>query len=202
VNPADDLAALARVTASLVVVVVLAVLVARLARRAGTRGPGVGVRVVDRAGLSREAAVAVVEVGGRALVLGVTSHTVSVLTELDPEQLEAARVRPEPGATEPAGPGPATGMPWRSPRLQVPGRPRRTVRAPVPPPAVLRRRTDVEPEPPILGAPPPGAPHVATPPAARTTRTTPVTPAGTGAALDPRTWRHGLDALRDLTVRR
>lgn len=184
----DDLATLARVTASLVVVVVLAVLAARLARRAGTRGPGVGVRVVDRAGLSREAAVAVVEVGGRALVLGVTSHTVSVLTELDPEQLETARARPD--AAEPA-----VRVPWQLPRLpaglpgwQLPTRSRRTVRGPVPPPAVLRRRTDLEPEPPVLGAPPPVAP--------------PAPPSGSGAVLDPRTWRHGLDALRDLTVRR
>lgn len=192
-NAADDLAALARVTASLVVVVALAVLVARLTRRAGTRGPGIGVRVVDRAGLSREATVAVVEVGGRALVLGVTSHGVSVLTELDPEQLEAARARPDPDGSEPAA-----GVAWRMPRLQVPPRPRRTVRAPVPPPAVLRRRTDVEPEPPAAPSPAvsPAAPTTAAPPAA------PPSPAGTGAVLDPRTWRQGLDALRDLTVRR
>jgi flagellar protein FliO/FliZ len=90
VNAADDLAVLARVTASLVVVVALAVLAARFARKAGVRGGGAGLRVVERTGLSREASVAVVEVGGRGLVVGVTAQGVSLLTELTAEELAAA----------------------------------------------------------------------------------------------------------------
>lgn len=89
-NATDDLAILARVAASLVVVLALAVLAARFARRAGVRGGGAGLRVVERTGLSREASVAVVEVAGRGLVLGVTAHGVSLLTELEPGQLDAA----------------------------------------------------------------------------------------------------------------
>lgn len=89
-SAADDLAVLARVTASLVVVLALAVLAARLARRAGVRGGGAGLRVVERTGLSREASVAVVEVAGRGLVLGVTAHGVTLLTELEAGELEAA----------------------------------------------------------------------------------------------------------------
>jgi flagellar protein FliO/FliZ len=91
VNAADDLAVLARVVASLVVVVALAVLAARFARRAGVRGGGAGLQVVERAGLSREASVAVVEVAGRALVVGVTPHGITLLTELEPGELEAQR---------------------------------------------------------------------------------------------------------------
>jgi flagellar protein FliO/FliZ len=91
VNGADDLATLARVVASLVVVVALAVLAARFARRAGVRGGGAGLQVVERAGLTREASVAVVEVAGRGLVVGVTSHGVTLLAELDPDALEAQR---------------------------------------------------------------------------------------------------------------
>ncbi len=174
---AGDLAMLARVTASLVVVVVLAVLAARLARRAGTRGPGVGLRVIDRTGLSREATIAVVEVAGRGLVLGVTSRGVSVLSQLDPEELAAARVQ---AGTRPAAPG-------RGPR---------SLRVPVPPPTVLY------PEEPARAVPEGGrAVAAAAPgqgPAARPARS----PAGTGALLDPRTWKQGLDALRDYTVRR
>jgi flagellar biosynthetic protein FliO len=93
VNGADDLAVLARVVASLVVVVALAVLAARFARRAGVRGGGSGLQVVERAGLTREASVAVVEVAGRGLVVGVTPHGVTLLAELAPDALEAQRAR-------------------------------------------------------------------------------------------------------------
>jgi flagellar protein FliO/FliZ len=91
VSPADDLAVLGRVTLALVVVVALAVLAARLARRAGGAGGSVGLRVVERAGLTREASVAVVEVAGRGMVLGVTPHGVTLLRELAAEDLEVAR---------------------------------------------------------------------------------------------------------------
>ena len=94
-SAADDLAILARVTASLVVVVALAVLVARFARKAGVRGGGAGLRVVERTGLSREASVAVVEVGGRGLVVGVTAPGVSLLTELTAAELAAAASQAE-----------------------------------------------------------------------------------------------------------
>jgi flagellar protein FliO/FliZ len=87
VNPAEELELLARVVLSLLVVLFLAVLAARFLRRSGLHGPGTGLRVLDRTGLSREASVAVVEVGGRALLLGVTAHGVSLLGELDPERL-------------------------------------------------------------------------------------------------------------------
>jgi flagellar biosynthetic protein FliO len=100
VSAGDDLAVLARVTASLVVVVALAVLAARFARKAGVRGGGAGLRVVERTGLSREASVAVVEVGGRGLVVGVTSQGVSLLTELTAAELAEAT---SPTAASPAG---------------------------------------------------------------------------------------------------
>jgi flagellar protein FliO/FliZ len=163
VNASSDLAVLGRVATSLVVVVVLAVLAARLARKAGTRGDGIGLRVLDRTGLSREAAVAVVEVAGRGLVLGVTARGVAVLTELDADELAAART----SATAPA----------------------RSVRTTVVEGVTVRPR--------------PGTPPVA---AARATRVTrpagPAGAAGSGSVLDPRTWRQGVEALRELTVRR
>jgi len=104
VNGADDLAVLARVVASLVVVVALAVLAARFARRAGVRGGGTGLQVVDRMGLTREASVAVVEVAGRALVVGVTPHGVTLLAELEPGVLEVQRAREAEAVSTPAGP--------------------------------------------------------------------------------------------------
>jgi flagellar protein FliO/FliZ len=67
---------------SLAVVIAIVVVAARLLRRSGIKGPGAGLRVLDRTGLSREASVAVLEVDGRRLVVGVTSHGVSLLTDL------------------------------------------------------------------------------------------------------------------------
>jgi flagellar protein FliO/FliZ len=98
VSAADDLAVLGRVTASLLVVVTLAVLAARFARKAGGRGGGAGLRVVERTCLSREASVALVEVGGRGLVVGVTAHGVSLLTELSADELAVTAAVPEPSA--------------------------------------------------------------------------------------------------------
>jgi flagellar protein FliO/FliZ len=100
-NATGDLVMLGRVSISLVIVVVLALIVARLARRATVRGPGAGVRVLDRVGLSREASLAVVEVAGSALVLGVTAHSVSLLTTLDPASLSSALTSTST-STEPA----------------------------------------------------------------------------------------------------
>ncbi|MFN8080958.1 MAG: flagellar biosynthetic protein FliO [Kineosporiaceae bacterium] len=130
-NTADDLALLGRVVLSLMVVTMIAVVLARFLRRTGVRGPGAGLRVIDRVGLSREASLAVVQVGDSALVLGITAQSVNLLTTLDAASL------PTPDAAA------AT--------LTEPGTPRR---------------------------------------------------APSGAVLDPRTWKQGLEALRDLTARR
>ena len=113
-SAADDLAVLARVTASLIVVVALAVLAARFARKAGVRGGGAGLRVVERTGLSREASVAVVEVAGRGLVLGITAQGVSLLTQLSADELAAARS----AASESASGAPPEG-PEEPPRIVV-----------------------------------------------------------------------------------
>ena len=112
-SAADDLAVLARVTASLVVVVALAVLAARFARKAGVRGGGAGLRVVDRTGLSREASVAVVEVGGRGLVVGITAQGVSLLTELTAAELAAATSLAEAPASASDGPTDGAATPTR-----------------------------------------------------------------------------------------
>jgi flagellar biogenesis protein FliO len=49
--------------------------------------------------------------GGRALVLGVTEHQVSLLTELDPAELDAPA---DPDSQGTAGPGIGSGsLPWK-----------------------------------------------------------------------------------------
>ena len=81
--------------------------------RRGTRRRGAAVEVVARHGLSRTSSLAVVRFGGRALVLGVTEHQVTLLTEVDPAELDAP---PDPDDTfaGPAGPGIGAGaLPWK-----------------------------------------------------------------------------------------
>lgn len=164
-----------QVVASLVVVLLLVVVVGRFARRAGVRGEGAGLRVVERVGLTRETAVAVVEVGGRLLVVGTSAHGVSLLTELEPGQAPVRR------STGPGG-------------VKV----TRVVAPPVPGPAPAAPRTAATTSAPARAATPaavPAAVPAAAPAAVPAQR-------GSGAALDPRTWKQGLDALRELTVRR
>jgi flagellar protein FliO/FliZ len=86
-----------RLIASLAVVVGLMLLLARVVgKRYGTRA-GSPVQVLHRQPLSRSASVAVISVGGRVLVVGSTDHQVSLLTELDPEELGEAEVGAEVG---------------------------------------------------------------------------------------------------------
>jgi flagellar protein FliO/FliZ len=78
-----------RVVFSLAVVLGLLWVIARTSsRRFG--GPGRSlVRVVARQSLARTASLAVVEVGERVLVVGVSENGVSLLTEMDPSELPA-----------------------------------------------------------------------------------------------------------------
>ena len=77
-----------RLVASLAVVVGLMLLLARLVgKRYGAR-VGAPVQVLHRQPLSRSSAVAVVTVGSRVLVIGTTDHQVSLLAELDPDELD------------------------------------------------------------------------------------------------------------------
>ncbi len=101
---ATELALLGRVTLSLFVVVVLALIIARLARRARLGGTGDALRVRSRMALTREASLAVVEIGDQALVLGVTPASVQLLTTVDPAVLGRVQAPTDPTVTEPPRP--------------------------------------------------------------------------------------------------
>jgi flagellar protein FliO/FliZ len=76
-----------RVVFSLAVVLGLLWFIARTSsRRLGGNARSM-VRVVARQPLARSASLAVVEVGDRLLVVGVSEHGVSLLTEMDPSEL-------------------------------------------------------------------------------------------------------------------
>src|SRR5213592_2244638 len=77
-----------RLVVSLAIVVGLLLLLARFGARKFRGNSGALVHVVHRQALSRTSSVSVVTVGSRVLVLGTTEQQISVLTELDPDELE------------------------------------------------------------------------------------------------------------------
>jgi flagellar biogenesis protein FliO len=119
-------ALIVRVVISLGVVLAVTAGAAKVLRRSGVAGVGVGpsaggrgrggrrpapVEIVARRGLSRGASVTVVRLGSRTLVLGVTEHQVSLLTEIDPAELEPPA---EDVVATPGVPGTAVGAPpWK-----------------------------------------------------------------------------------------
>ena len=93
-----------RVTVSLGVVLGLFWLVARTGSRRFSGGARNLVRVRGRQSLSRTSSLAVVEVGSRVLVVGVSDGGVRLLTELDPAELDTVAERPEPARGAHAAP--------------------------------------------------------------------------------------------------
>jgi len=79
-----------RVVFSLAVIIGLLILVAKYAGRRFKGHPGAAIQVVHRQQLTRNSAVTLVTVGGRALLLGVTDSQINLLTEVDPLELEIA----------------------------------------------------------------------------------------------------------------
>ncbi len=79
-----------RIFFSLLVVLLLMWALAKVARRPLAGRGGAALSVLARQPLSRGAAVAVVRVGERAYVVGVTDQNVTLLAEADPDAIEAA----------------------------------------------------------------------------------------------------------------
>jgi flagellar protein FliO/FliZ len=79
-----------RIFFSLAVVLVLMWALARVARRPLAGRGGGAMAVLARQALTRGASVAVVRVGEKAYVLGVTDQNVTLLAEAEPAAIEAA----------------------------------------------------------------------------------------------------------------
>jgi hypothetical protein len=177
---------------------------ARVARRTGGRGRrgATELRVCERVGLSRDAAAVVLEVSGRRLLLGLGPAQVTLLADLGVADLGAT----EPAAAGPVAAGPvAAGLfaaasvaPAPSPVDPLVAGPSRARMPVIPVPRTERvgdstvRMTELPMSRKAIRQLEDGKRRVASPPVA----------AGTGSVLDPRTWRQGLEALRDLTARR
>jgi flagellar biogenesis protein FliO len=183
---------LARVTGSLVAVVLLALLAARFARRTTHGRDGEDLRVCERAGLTRDTAAVVLECGGRRLLVGVGPAQISLLADLGPclpapPEVPTATVPVLPAGTEPPpAPTASTAAPTSTAS--------RRVTVPVP-----RRggQADV-----LITQVPLSRKAIRQLDQRRRRLAMPPTRHGTGSMLDPRTWRQGLEALRDLTARR
>jgi len=93
-----------RVVFSLSVVLGLLWLIARVSSRRlrGSAHQGL-VRTLVRQPLNRGSALAVVSVGERVLVLGVTEQQVNLLTELDPSEVEVEPPADAPAASPTSG---------------------------------------------------------------------------------------------------
>jgi len=79
-----------RIFFSLAVVLLLMWGLAKVARRPLSGRGGGALSVLARQALTRGASVAVVRVGERAYVIGVTDQNVTLLAEADPDAIEAA----------------------------------------------------------------------------------------------------------------
>lgn len=82
------LALTVRLVCSLAVVVGLMLLLARFAGRRFQARPGAPIQVMHRQQIGRGQSLAVVSVGTRVLVIGTTEHQISLLTEVEPDELE------------------------------------------------------------------------------------------------------------------
>lgn len=76
-----------RLVGSLAVVVGLMLLIARGVNRRFKAPSGAAIQVVHRQSLGRGIGVAVVSVGTRVLVVGTTEHQVSLLAEVEPDEI-------------------------------------------------------------------------------------------------------------------
>lgn len=81
-----------RLVGSLALVVGLLFLIARLVNRRMRPSAGAAVQIVARQQLTRSAGVAVVTVGDRVLVVGTTEHQVSLLAEMEPDELAGPEI--------------------------------------------------------------------------------------------------------------
>ncbi|TQK69551.1 flagellar biosynthetic protein FliO [Nocardioides sp. SLBN-35] len=85
-----------RLVGSLALVVGLLLLIARFANRRFKAPAGAAIQVVQRQTLGRGQGVAVVSVGTRILVLGTTEQQITLLAEVEPDEVGLDLTPPDP----------------------------------------------------------------------------------------------------------
>ncbi|MFW6867083.1 FliO/MopB family protein [Nocardioides sp. CPCC 206347] len=91
-----------RLVGSLAVVVGLMLLIARTVNRRFKAPSGAAIQVVHRQALGRGMGVAVVSVGTRVLVIGTTEQQVTLLAEMEPDEIGLDLATEEPADPAPA----------------------------------------------------------------------------------------------------
>src|SRR4051812_35501965 len=109
---------LGRLVLSMGVVLAVMALAAKVARNRNlggirTKGKTTKIEVLARQSFGKNSSVAVVMAGGRALVLGVTDQSVTVLAEADPSAIEI-EAGPEAHRTAPPGGAVRPGLTWKA----------------------------------------------------------------------------------------
>ena len=109
---------LGRLVLSMGVVLAVMALAAKVARNrnfGGMRAKGktTKIEVLARQSLGKSSSLAVVMAGGKALVVGVTEQSVTLLTEADPSAIEI-EAGPEAQWTAPLGGGARPGLTWKA----------------------------------------------------------------------------------------
>jgi flagellar protein FliO/FliZ len=98
----------------------LMVVAAKVAKNRGFAGAGgrkggrATIEVLARQQFGKSASIAVIRAAGKALVLGVTDMSVTVLAEADPDALDIDLTGPEAQWTEPSGGDTRPSQPWKT----------------------------------------------------------------------------------------
>ncbi|MFL6060794.1 MAG: FliO/MopB family protein [Marmoricola sp.] len=166
-----------RLVVSLTIVVGLLLVLARVGARRFRGSSGALVQVVHRQPLSRTSSVAVVSVGTRVLVLGTTEQHISVLAELEPDEIDLDLQ--DATVLELAGSGQVLELPDTEMFIEPVEAPRAAPVAPVSRVTPARRTAGAH-----RAAPAPKQPAV------------PNDGALAGSVLSPQTWRQALAAVR------
>ena len=80
----------------------------------GRKGGRATIEVLARQPFGKTASIAVIRAAGKALVLGVTDTSVTVLAEADPDALDVDLTGSEAQWTAPPGGGTRPGQPWKT----------------------------------------------------------------------------------------
>jgi flagellar protein FliO/FliZ len=98
----------------------LMLLAAKVAKNRGFAGAGgrksgrATIEVLARQQFGKSASIAVIRAAGKALVLGVTDMSVTVLAEADPDALDIDLTGPEAQWTAPSGGDTRPSQPWKT----------------------------------------------------------------------------------------
>ncbi len=94
-----------RLVVSLAIVVGLLLLLSRVVSGRFKGRSGAAIQILHRQPITRTSTIAVISVAGRVLLVGATEHEITLLSELDPDQLDVVMRDAEPRGSGPDSSG-------------------------------------------------------------------------------------------------